>query len=330
MNVVLLVVDALRYDRCGFAGYERDTTPFLDKFAEQNTVFHEAYSPSTHTRESVAGILTGKPPFESVNDDYELKAETIAEELKEQGYSTSAFHSNVFLSKPYGYAKGFDEFYDGLQFSGFKIGALAEQFVEKTTGKKVYTRADDINEMAEKWWRKTGGDKFMWIQYMDVHGPYEPEENYQIWAEWDDREKVRKLYKRAANGDPEDISEEEAEYMSDLYDCEIRYMDQKIKQLVEFLENQDEENSEETMIIITSDHGEAFGEHGYYDHPRKLDPVLTHVPLLINTGNDEVDQPVTLLDTYTTATTQENSYGQTDPTVQARSEDGKERRKSSI
>lgn len=287
MDTVLIVVDALRYDRCGFTGYERNTTPFLDEFAENNKVFHRAYAPSTHTRESVAGILTGDLPIKAVNDKYELRSRSVVEDLRDQGYNTGGFHSNVFLSKAYGYSAGFDEFYDSLNFSGTKTGALGQKFIQKTQG-NAYTRADDINEMALKWWNDTDQPRFMWIQYMDVHGPYEPKEEFRHWVDQErDQEAEQELYEKMANGDASEVTEEDEQFASDLYDCEIRYMDQKIRELVQSL-------PEDTNIIITSDHGEAFGEDGYYDHPRKLDKRLMHVPLLVSGEPEEINEVVSL------------------------------------
>lgn len=290
-DIILLVVDALRYNRCGFAGYERNTTPFLDDFAEEYTSFDQAYSTSSHTREAVSGFLTGKLPFQAVNNKYELQAETIAEVMKEQGYQTAGFHSNVFLSKAYGYGKGFDIFYDSFSFSGSKISALGQKAVQKISGQDSYTRAEKLNEMALEWWNNTEGDKFMWLQYMDVHGPYEPKKGYRNWTDKErDRKEEQQLYEKMANGNPEKVTEEEEQLASDLYDCELRYIDQQIEKLLLEIADGNLNNLEDTLVIITSDHGEAFGSLDnldYYDHPRELDGELLHVPFLVNKDLEE-------------------------------------------
>ena len=129
-NVVLLTLDALRADHVSWCGYDRDTTPNFDRFAETNTRFAEAYSVSTHTREAIPGLLTGLYPTECVADDYSLAADTIATHLRDTEYTTGAFHSNPYVSRAYGFDRDFDPFDYDLYLCQHKLIALAQRALD--------------------------------------------------------------------------------------------------------------------------------------------------------------------------------------------------------
>jgi arylsulfatase len=279
-SVVLLTVDALRADHLSSYGYDRETSPTLDRLAEDGVRFQRAYSQSSHTREAVPAMLTGRDPDAAVDEQYLLSADTVASRLADTEIATGGFHSNPFVSRAYGFDRDFDAFDDDLHLGQHKLLALAQRALDKLRNRH-YARADRINERAFDWLDNRDSERFfLWAHYMDVHGPYEPPEPYRSRfgePELSDRE-AQRLYKRAID-DPESITERDRQTLIDLYDGEIAYVDEQISQFVAGL--QDRGLWEETLVLVSADHGDAFGEHGYYEHPRYLHEELTRVPLLV-------------------------------------------------
>jgi arylsulfatase len=302
-NVILLSADALRADHLSCYGYHRETSPEIDKLAGESLRFKNAYSASSHTREAVPALLTGEFPDVAIDKKYRLATDTVASVLSASGYQTAGFHSNPYVSRAYGFDSGFDTFDDDLHFGKNRFFALAQRALDKLRNRH-YARAWDINERSLEWLDSLDHDKpfFLWNHYMDTHGPYEPPEEYQRMfrdAAVSDSD-AGSLYKRAIN-DPGSITDVERQQLIDLYDAEIRLNDEYISKFIEGLEQRG--LLEESLVIITSDHGDAFGEHGYYEHPRFLHRELTHVPLLVRTpsnSSDVVETPVSTLDVAAT------------------------------
>ena len=298
-NVVLLTADALRADHLGCYGYHRDTSPLLDEFADESLRYTNAYSASSHTREAVPALLTGEYPDVAIDSDYRLATETIASDLSEAGYATAGFHSNPFVSRAYGFDQGFDTFDDDLHLGQHKLIALAQRAIDKLRNRH-YARADEINERSLEWLDAQTVDKpfFLWNHYMDTHGPYEPPGEYA--TRYADRElsgrEAQSLYQRAID-DPESITESERELLIDLYDAEIRYNDEQIGAFLDAL--RERLLLRDSLVIISADHGDAFGEHGYYEHPRYLHDEITHVPLFVRLpdgSSETVETPASTLD----------------------------------
>jgi len=138
---------------------------------------------------------------------------------------------------------------------------------------------------------------------MDTHGPYEPPAEYQrlYRDETVSDSKAQSLYQRAIK-DPDSITDEEQQLLIDLYDAEIRYNDERIGEFLEALRERD--LLEKSLLIVTADHGDAFGEHGYYEHPRYLHDEITHVPMLVRppggADGQEVSTPTSTLDVAAT------------------------------
>ncbi|WP_423998589.1 sulfatase [Haloarcula salina] len=302
-NIILLSFDALRADHLGCYGYGRNTSPVLDSLAEESIRFENAYSASSHTREAVPALLTGEYPDVAIDGSYRLATETIASRLSEAGFATGGFHSNPFVSRAYGFDQGFDKFDDDLHFGQHKLVALAQRALDKLRNRH-YARAEEINERSLSWIDSLDSEEpfFLWNHYMDTHGPYEPPGEYAtLYADrtLSGRE-AQSLYQRAID-DPESISDEERQLLIDLYDAEIKYNDERIGEFLNDLESRG--ILEDSLLIVTADHGDAFGEHGYYEHPRYLHDEITHVPLFVREpeGTDRtVETPVSTLDIVST------------------------------
>ncbi|WP_226010811.1 sulfatase [Halomicrobium salinisoli] len=301
-NVILLSFDALRADHLGCYGYGRDTSPNLDRLAEESVLFRNAYSASSHTREAVPALLTGQYPDVAIDDGYRLATDTVAEALSDVGFATAGFHSNPFVSRAYGFDAGFDEFDDDLHFGKNKFVALAQRALDKLRNRH-YARAEEINERSLSWVDSLDDEPFfLWNHYMDTHGPYEPPGEYgTLYADRSisDR-KAQSLYQRAIT-DPDSITDEERQLLIDLYDGEITYNDEGVGAFLDALRERN--LLEESLLIVTADHGDAFGEHGYYEHPRYLHDEITHVPMFVRPPGEsdgEVDEPASTLDVAAT------------------------------
>ena len=297
-NIVLLTVDSLRADHVSSYGYHRETTPVLDAFAEDGLRFSHAFSASSHTREAIPALLAGRYPDDCVDASYRFVETSIAEWLSDVGYTTGAFHSNPYISRAFGYDRGFDVFDDDLRFSNYKVITLAQRAFDKLRNRH-YADAESITERAVSFVRSATEPIFLWVHYMDPHGPYCPPKPYQDAYHGDrvSRKRASRLYKRAAVTDPESITEAERREMVDLYDGEIRYTDDQIGVLFDELRTRDVLN--DAQVLISSDHGDAFGENGYFGHPRHLDRELLQVPLFmrsLNRPSSVVEEPVSTLD----------------------------------
>jgi arylsulfatase len=308
-NVVLLSFDALRADHLGWYGYDRDTSPVLDELAQECLSFENAYSASSHTREAVPALLTGRYPDEAVDGGYRLSSDSVASTLSDVGFTTGGFHSNPYVSRAYGFDRGFDTFDDDLHLGRNRFVALAQRALDKLRNRH-YARADEINRRSLSWLDSLDDDQpfFLWNHYMDTHGPYEPPDDYRtLYADRaPSNREAQSLYQRAIS-DPESITDAERRLLINLYDAEIRYNDSQVGEFLDALRERD--HLQESLVIVTADHGDAFGEHGYYEHPRHLHEELTRVPLLVRPpgGRGEVvSTPASTLDITATI---EDLYG---------------------
>lgn len=305
-NIILLTIDALRADHCSNLGYERETTPGLDAFADKAVEFRECVSVSSHTREAMPPLLSGyRPAWFAANGFRPPEEHLLAERLSASGYATGGFHSNPYLSRAYGFDRGFDEFYDDLILGETRFLALAQRALEKFVFKRgeYYARADEINRRSLEWLDSisTNQPVFLWNHYMDAHGPYHSPEKY--WAKESlSASDAESLYRRSWK-DPDSITGTERDLLIDSYDDEIRWLD---SHLVTFLDELRKRNLlEESLVVITADHGDAFGEHGYFTHPRHLHDTLLRVPLIISLPEVNcatLDQQVSTLDIVPTIT----------------------------
>ncbi|MEZ3163841.1 sulfatase [Halorubrum miltondacostae] len=316
-NIILLSADALRADHLSSYGYHRETSPVLDDMAKESIRFENAYSASSHTREAVPALLTGEYPDVAVDEGYRLATETVASTLSEEGFATAGFHSNPFVSRAYGFDEGFDHFDDDLHLGQHKLVALAQRAFDKLRNRH-YARAEEINERSLSWLDSLADDEpfFLWNHYMDTHGPYEPPGEYAtLYADESvSGRAAQSLYQRAIK-DPESITDAERELLIDLYDAEIRYNDARIGEFLEALRERG--LLEESLLIVTADHGDAFGEHGYYEHPRYLHDEITKVPLYVRPPGGRAEEVATPASTLDVGATIEATVGAeaTDPDV---------------
>lgn len=287
-NVILLTIDALRKDALGCYGNESRLTPFVDSLQNKCTRFTKGQASGPYTQASFPGLLTssyylkyGKPKGLSPNRTL------ISEPLKEAGIVTAAFHSNPYLCDYLGWNRGWDVFYDSME--------------EEVDPKIPYIKGDVINSKIDKWlssYTQRGEYKpfFLWLHYMDIHEPYIPQRKYidmvdpSISLSQDEMYNLFKdvLLKR-------DVSHEgTVKLLKKLYHAHVREVDDYIKEFFGILEKFD--LLLDSVIIMTNDHGDEFGEHGGLSHDDKMYSELIDMPLLIyDPSKDKVEVCDTLV-----------------------------------
>lgn len=285
--IVMILVDTLRADRLGFAGYERPTSPTLDAMARSGVIFELAHATAPWTLPSTASLFTGQLPSHhgaglhdgTVNQRSALRAEvpTLAERLRAKGYATAGVVSNPWTSATYGFHRGFSVWDDATgeaPLPGF-VHPLHVLGIDPV-GWPVYRDAAEITDAGlafladrpPKGW-------FLFLQYMDVHGPLRPTEADVA----------------AVGG---------GEGLPDRYDAAIHQVDREIARLLRAL-------PESAVVVLTSDHGEELRENRPYRayvpegtrHGHHLHQELIHVPLVFAGGAlrpQRVRRPVSLVD----------------------------------
>jgi arylsulfatase len=163
---------------------------------------------------------------------------------------------------------------------------------------EYHARAAEINDRSLSWLNSVDDDQpfFLWNHYMDPHGPYNAPADYTYANRKLSNGETQELYQKAIDR-PDEITGVERQLLIDSYDGEIRYLDEQLQALFNALN--DRELLEQSLIVVTADHGDAFGEHGYYTHPRYLHESLLHVPLLVSlpgeSRSETVSTPVSTL-----------------------------------
>ena len=311
-NVILITVDTLRADHLGCYGYSRDTSPFLDKLAKDGVLFRDAVVQWPKTWPSLASLLTSTYP--ATNGIYHhprimtpSSLVFISEVLKANDYETFAVVSNYNVGKVFGFNQGFDLFVESWM-EEFTRQTGRRDFVNSPGAVKQYTNATIVTKQTITAMESRSRKKnfFLWAHYMDPHGPYVPPKSYnEFFTGWKagDPVPVAKIppYQRQLEGHDTIV---DPEYYKVQYDREIRYFDDELKTLVAYLHK--EGLYDRTIIVITADHGESLGDHGYFfDHGKLPYESGSHVPLLViapqlSSKGRFVETPVGLIDVVPT------------------------------
>lgn len=283
-DIILISIDCLRADHLGVYGYERDTSPNLDAFAEEATVFRHAMATSSYTLPTHASMLTGLPPsFHGASGGRPLFSSVpyAPQLLAEEGYRVSGLVSAPFLAPAYGFNRGFHTYH--------LLSARAPRLV------------DEALELLRE---GEGQSQFLFFHLFDVHMPYVPPREFRNrfgGRPTDITGLLERLEHRTATRDDRE------EAMS-LYDGEIALVDRELGRFFESLKASGA--FDRSLIIVTGDHGEAFFEHGRWEHgrPWSSDPGLyeeiLHVPLIVKwpsgSAPSAVDDVVTEADIFAT------------------------------
>jgi len=306
-NVLFIVVDTLRADHLGCHGYRRDTTPTIDALAADSVQFNSAFAASCWTLPSHVSLFTGLDAHRHQIGRHEERLPddlpTIAGQLRERGYRTGAFTANVFWITHDRVGNGFlhfDDYYHSVadRLLRTMYGRAFERFVMQPLGYEnlpARRLAADINRLALDWIdRNPQRPFFAFLNYFDTHDPYLPPQPFRDKFA-SSRSPGGILNWRLGRSDPE-LTPQQHQSEIDAHDGGIAYVDDQIRRLLEALK--DRGVLDNTLLIVTSDHGESFQEHGYYLHGHSLYREQIHVPLILHwpqhiPAGVVIEQPVT-------------------------------------
>lgn len=296
-NILLLTVDTLRADRLGCYGHPSRLTPNLDRLAAEGVRFTEAITGGSWTQAAFPVMMTSS--FASMYGGC-LGALTPGrpspiETFAANGYATGGFSTSPLLSQAYAYDRGFQQFTDLTpdetdtilrQIKGGQrllrtplTHTVANLLGKQTRPARIYVNAAGVTNAACRWLGTVDQPFFAWLHYMDVHWPYHREETLTAAAEiaqaWRD---LSHLYEAKWKGAT--ITDEQRDHYIRLYEEALVYTDAQIGRLLDYLREAGLMDS--TIIVVASDHGEEFLEHGRWGHweDNLFDEVLK-VPLII-------------------------------------------------
>ncbi len=290
-NILIIVVDTLRADHLSIYGYKRATSPNLERIAANAVLFEHAIAPSSWTLPSHASLLTGLYPHQhgvqTGEDVLDGRYPTLPAVLQARGYRTGAFSGNTFwFSRPFGFGRGFMHFEDFFaSFSDMWSRTIyGREFFQKVAQRLGYEdypgrlRAADINEHALRWINRDRQHPFFaFLNYFDVHDPYLPPQPYR--SRFSKVQNPGGLINEALHGWPK-LTPQQLESEISAYDGAVAYVDVQISKLLDELRSKG--LAESTIVIISSDHGEAFDEHGELGHRKDLYRESIEVPLIIS------------------------------------------------
>ena len=326
-NVVSVSIDSLRGDHCGYLGNDRGLTPTLDRLAEEGVAYENAVAPGPQTFSSMPVIMTGERrrpttleeyPQEShwgrrlaAIDDHLQRHATLAERLQELGYETAAVTPNPWTSSLSGFDRGFDVFED---FSESDSAGLGERVAERLpgvdadsrpvelvlnmlSGSEFFSRWESLTEQIEATREQLSEPYFLWVFILDTHFPFFPPRTHR-----EEQSTLGMYYSGyrssdAMRGNGGTMSERVRQSVARSYRDAVRSSDAFLDYLLA------EVGEDDPAVLVHSDHGESFGEHGRYGHHhRRVYEENIHVPYVVhNAGVDaDVTAPTSLASIFDT------------------------------
>lgn len=289
-NIVLYLMDTLRADHTSSHGYHRDTTPHLATLAAAGWNFKQASSTAPRTRSSTASILTSLYPSQNraeMTRGLDLQVESLAEVLRRNGWSTSAYVANGNVFEPaYRFDQGFDRFVT-IRGKNLDNHAHTDEIHEK-----ILPMLDQLR--SERF--------FLYVHAVDPHSPYDPPEGSRHRFTKRDYEGAIEPEKTVARIlGQKTLSPEDFNHVVGLYDEDIRYQDESFGRLLDAM--REKGLLDNTIIVVVSDHGDEFLEHGRWEHGDRLYEHQLHVPFVIHGPGIEprtIETPTSLIDVMPT------------------------------
>lgn len=288
-NVLLIVVDTLRSDHLGCYGYERDTSPNIDRLAAESVRYAHAWSQAPWTTPSIGSLLTSRYPSEigikSMHAILDDELTLLPEVLQRGGYRTGAVISHSFCSARWNFDQGFESF-DESNIQGHQA----------VTSPEVTDRAlEFLDRQGEAPW-------FLWVHYFDPHFAFlnHPEFEFGSGEGYDGPVSPGMKFSKLA-GMRKELEPEDVEQIVRFYDSEIAFTDHQIGRLLDGARELG--LFDDMLICFTADHGEEFLDHKKLGHAKTLYRELLGVPLIVKypAGRQAVvEEPVALLDVFPT------------------------------
>jgi arylsulfatase A-like enzyme len=297
-NVLLVVLDTVRADRMSLYGYRRDTTPNLARLARRGVTFTQAHSTAPWTLPSHASMMTGLWPHQQsarLHGPLDGTHTTLAQFLATHGYATAGFVANTtYCSAETGLARGFAHYEDhDLSPEGILCTSAlgrrliwpglvgAGQWLGYDLRVEIRKDAARMNRDLLAWLKTT--DKrpfFAFVNYLDAHSPYVPPASFDrhFGVTPESRDDLS-ILDRWFTLDKATLSRRDIQLASDAYDDCLAYLDEQLGRLFDELDQGGVLGN--TLVIVTADHGEQFGEHDLYCHASSLYEQEIHVPLLV-------------------------------------------------
>ncbi len=297
-NVLLVTIDTLRADRISAAGYERETTPVLDALAAEGLLFTHCQTPRAKTTPAVASLLTGLYPHEhGVRDlasPLDKRPKLLPDAFRSAGYNTFGLIGNwVLKDENSGLKRGFATWVEKLPD---RVGVPPHDAPQRTAGSLTDAAIDTIGlearSTAPSAAENTRKPWFAWVHYMDPHGLYSPPEAHRVFESEDEflpdfrdlpPHPIHRPRLANYNIPPETRRGDElvsVSHIRNLYDGEVHYVDTEIGRLLAALEASGQKDN--TLVVITADHGESLGEHrDWFEHGFYTYENTCRVPLIM-------------------------------------------------
>jgi hypothetical protein len=289
-NVLFIIWDTVRAASLSLYGYDRPTTPTLERLAGESVVFDRAYAIAPWTLPSHASLFTGRE-FHELSTDWLTPLDdepvTLAELFARNGYATGGFVANFFYcSRESGLDRGFHRYdvYPTPSLAQFALGSsVARAFFNNWPLRRAFgftqkpgrKEASDVNAEFHQWLDRIDGKPFFaFLNYFDAHAPYLPP------PPWDTMFGPLLPDRDPSMREGRAFTPRELQAEIDAYDGGIRSVDDHLALLLADLERRG--ILDNTIVVVTSDHGEEFGEHGMFTHGNTLYERSLHVPLLIH------------------------------------------------
>lgn len=300
-HVVIISIESLRFDHLGVAGYDRETSPNIDKLAERGTIFRRAYSQAPWTRPSVASTFTSTYPstHDAANDarfwelagvpknaSEEAKAQimaplaasftTMAEIFSARGYRCFGYSCNGQISQDTGFGQGFED-YDG---KGARLGEWADT-PSREKNFTLWTMSDEqiVEQLTRLFNDDNRGPTMIFVHLMKPHHPYLPLDEFNVFKTVPDGVAITYMNFREINRGKVHMTAADIAYNIDLYDGTIRETDDRVGRILQALS--ESEIAGETLVVLSADHGEEFLDHGGVSHGHTVYEELIRVPLIL-------------------------------------------------
>ena len=294
-NLLIVVLDAARADHFGAYGYDRATTPQVDAFASHATRYAQVRAEAPYTFLSTSSLFTGESPAKTglgarSGGRVPASMELLAERARAAGYRTFGYSENPYVTHYFGLAQGFDVFEEAYPVEALRDGK--EMSTEIDTEERLRAMADRAFESSEQ-------PFLLYVHLLRPHNPYAPPAPFagRFGSTPENRHEgmTSSLLALSQQGAPFD--QKRIERLISLYDENLAYADSLFGGLLNQLEERGAK--EETVVVLTSDHGEAFGEEGALLHSTQLNDAMLRVPMVVRVpgGKGGVDEtPIQLAD----------------------------------